>query len=151
MKKESFPSKNAHIEPNLNTLMDSVSDLKSDVNTFKTPTRVLRGKFCKLARNAGKHSVEDLMTLLEKHPDWSLFIEKYPSLKEKFYVINSDFILKFEENALDIIEFFPTGFLFGMGFPSYEFTRLVAKVCDLEKEHLFLEDSLSKNTMRGLI
>lgn len=112
--------------------------------------RKYRSRFCKQTREFNDLSLDELVTRLNSHPSFPAFCDKFPCVKSGFYKIDAAFVGSFEENSSQILEFCRTGMLFGIGFPSYEFTKFVAEVCNAQFEHTKFEEVYSKLEHRRL-
>lgn len=90
--------------------------------------RQFRGKFISIVRNHRKLSHKELCRILNSHPDICNLDARH-SCFHSFYPFTPKFLITLEEHTDKIIEEVKTGFLFGIGFPTEEFTQFVAKAC----------------------
>lgn len=111
----------------------------SEQQTYFRSARRFRSQFCKSVRLFRKLSPPQLCLLLNSHPEIARLDDTYPCF-HFFYPFNPKFIETFENDIAKIPEYCSQGLLFGIGFPSEEFTNLVAKICKVESEYSDFQD-----------
>lgn len=101
-------------------------------NIFAPDLRFFRGQFSKTIREFRELSKSDLCILLNSHPDILVLSERYPCFLSN-YPFTEKFLSQFEDNTNQIMDYCQQGFLFGIGFPTEELTRLIAEICGANK------------------
>ena len=106
----------------------------SKLQWWQRNVRPFRGQFCRITREFNGYSQKELCNLLNAHPEIASLSEKYAHFMT-YYPFSPKFIEDFENNISKIMEYCSHGLLFGMGFPTDEFLKLVSHICGAEKEH----------------
>lgn len=94
--------------------------------------RSFRGKFLKAVRQHRGLSHRQLCRLLNSHPALFELGRRHPSYWIEF-PFTPAFIERFEEKTESLLEEATQGFLFGVGFPTENFIKVVGEICCAEE------------------
>lgn len=133
------------VEPLFSSLSFALRQLHTDMLAEECPPeqrwlkspRPYRQRFCKIAREFGRLSPEELCAHLNEHPD-ILKLKKIPSF-DRFYPFTPAFLSDLENSINKIWEYNPYGGGFlglgSMGIPTPEIARAISDICGMSRQY----------------
>ena len=129
--KEGVPALFGTIERELSRVRHRMSPARV---ALEVDPRIFRAEFCRTVRKFRGLTEKNLCVLLNSRREIAVLDDKYCQLHE-FYPFTADFIKRFELNILSIQDFMPNGPAAGAGFPTEDFTKLIAKACNADTHY----------------